>query len=307
MGPLGWIVAGMWGALWGSFFNVLIVRLPKDESIVFPASHCCRCKSPIAWFDNIPILSYFFLRGRCRVCGTHFSLRYPLVEILVCCLSLLMYWLFVIRGNSPLGLRVAQFVITSLFCGLLVGISFIDLATQLIPNVITYPGIPICVILSLFMNPTHIWDGLLGALLGYGIIWVIANGYSLLTRRQGMGMGDAKLLAMIGGLLGWQVLFPVLFLASFQGSIIGITVLYVLRKRKSTKPICSDNKEPIRPDGSDVSSECVDAQEGKKILEETPAKPSLRHLPIPFGPFLSLGAIEILLFREYLYYFVPYM
>jgi leader peptidase (prepilin peptidase)/N-methyltransferase len=292
LGPAGRVVAGIWGALWGSFFNVMIARLPTDESVVRPASHCRGCKHPIRWYDNIPVLSYLILRGRCRHCGERFSARYLLVELLVCGLSLLVHQLFVVQGvGSPehLGLRMAQFVITSLFCGVLVAIAFIDLDTFRIPDLITYPGIPVCVVLSFFMGLPHPWwDGAVGAVAGYLVIRLIADGYRLLTGREGMGYGDAKLLAMIGGLLGWQVLLPTLFLSALQGSVIGITALVVLRSRRGGE----EEEEPAAGTEGDGEEE---------------GSPSLRHSKLPFGPFLSLAAIEVLMLREWLEVFFPYL
>ena len=231
-GSFGRVAAALWGACWGSFFNVLIVRLPARESVVRPASHCRVCKEMIAWYDNIPILSYLLLRGQCRHCHTRFSPRYALTEALVCALTVLMHHLFVASATGPIGLRLAQFFITFLFCGILVSLAFIDLDTMRIPDKITYPGIPAAAALSLFMDLPHFWDGMVGAVAGYLVIRIIADGYQLLTGRMGMGYGDAKLLAMIGGLLGWQVLLPTLFLASFQGSVIGITALVIIRRGK---------------------------------------------------------------------------
>jgi leader peptidase (prepilin peptidase)/N-methyltransferase len=272
-GPFGWLAAGLWGLVWGSFFNVLIVRAPGRESLVKPASHCRSCKAPIPWYDNIPVLSYLVLRGRCRACGARFSPRYLLVELLVAGLTLTMYYAFFISdppGARPVGLLLARFVIVSLFVGLLVAITFIDLESMKIPDVITYPAIPVCMGLSLFMGHPRLWDGLVGGVAGYLVIVVVAEGYRLITRRDGMGYGDAKLLAMIGGLMGWRVLLPVLFLASLQGSVIGISYLMIARAIQKKK--------------------------------EGP----LRHAKLPFGPFISLAAVEVLLLGDLLRVFFPY-
>jgi leader peptidase (prepilin peptidase)/N-methyltransferase len=291
-GPFGWVAAGLWGAVWSSFFNVLIIRLPQGESVVRPASHCRVCGQPIPWHDNIPILGYLLLRGRCRRCGARFSARYLLVELVVTALALGMYYLFVVRPGSgvPVGLALARFVITSLFCGLLVAITFIDLDTLRIPDAITYPGIPCCMLLSLFMGTPHRWDGVVGGVGGYLGIRLIADGYQLITGRVGMGYGDAKLLAMIGGLLGWQVLLPVLFASALQGTLIGVTVLVVLRRRRGGAPTTGP-------------------AEGAADDEEAEEQPSasLRHARLPFGPFLSLAALEVLLAWDLLPLLFPYL
>lgn len=282
-GPLGWVFSAIWGALWGSFFNVMIARLPAGQSLVRPGSHCLHCQTPVRWYDNIPIFSYLLLRGRCRHCGTHYSARYLGVEVLVAMLSVTMFAVHVHAGDAPLALRFAQFIIASLFAGLLVAISFIDLATMRIPDAITYPGIVCCVLLSPFFQPLNWWDGLAGALGGYLLIRLFADGYYWLTGRLGMGYGDAKLLAMIGGLLGWQFVLPALFLASFQGSIIGISVLLWMRRRaRNTASPANDNDDPA-------------------------ATPPLRLVQIPFGPYLALAALELLAARHLIAPFFPFL
>jgi leader peptidase (prepilin peptidase) / N-methyltransferase len=296
LGSYGRLVAGIWGALWGSFFNVLILRLPAGESLARPASHCRSCGAPVRWYDNIPLLSYLILRGRCRHCKARFSARYLLVEALVCALALLVHQRLVVDGTVDLPLRLGQFVIGSLFCGLLVAITFIDLDSLRIPDAITYPGMPLAAVASIFMGLPHLWDGAVGAAAGYLVIRLIADGYQLITGRMGMGYGDAKLLAMIGGLLGWQALLPTLFLAALQGSVIGISALVIVRRR-------------ARASGADVEAPTSDAGgDGKKEETEGEAPPSasLRHARLPFGPFLSLAAVELLALRSYLPVIFPY-
>jgi leader peptidase (prepilin peptidase)/N-methyltransferase len=322
MGTFGWVGAGIWGLLWGSFFNVMIFRLPQEQSLVSPASHCQKCGAPIRWYDNVPVISYLLLSGRCRHCKASFSLRYLLVEVLVGLLSLSMYATFVIHGTDPLSVRLAQFFITSLFCGLLVAIAFIDFDTFRIPDSITYPAIPVCAGLSLFMRLPHSWDGPVGAIGGYAVIRLIADGYRWVTGRDGMGYGDAKLLAMIGGLLGWQVLMPTLFLAALQGSLIGITALVVARKRghqtrddspmQKQQPLGDDEQDRIL-DGEGnvhcgvekavddgVGDERVGLEDEEQINNAEPSDlESLRYARIPFGPFLSMAGIEMLWLREW--------
>ena len=301
-GAWGRVAAFLWGAVWGSFFNVLIVRLPAGESVVRPASHCRGCKKTIAWYDKIPLLRYLLLRGQCRHCGVKFSARYFLTELLICLLTVLMHHMFVINGAGDLGIRLAQFVVTSAFCGILVSLAFIDLDTMRIPDAVTYPAIPICMALSLLMNHTHWWDGLVGGVVGYLVIRAIAAGYQLLTGRMGMGYGDAKLLAMVGGLLGWQALLPTLFLASFQGSVIGITVLIIARRRGAAS---ASEPESASEPASDPAAEPY-AEEDDEEDEEEDHGDSIRYTRIPFGPFLSLAAIEVLVFRDLLERLIPF-
>lgn len=305
-GPFGWIAAGLWGAAWGSFFNVVICRVPSGESVVRPPSHCRACKTPIAWYDNIPLLSFLLLRGRCRNCGDKFSWRYFLTELLICLLALGMHYLFVVKGTGPMGLRLAQLTITSLFSGLLVTIAAIDLDTLRIPNVITYPGIPLFTVLSLLMGHPRWYDGLIGAVVGYLAIRLLADGYELLTGRLGMGYGDAKLLALIGGLLGWQALLPTMFLASFQGSIIGITALVIARRGA---PPAED--EPEGQAGQDQEAEGVqedeDEEDEEYELSREAHRASLRHARLPFGPFISLAALEVMVCQGWLSVVFPYL
>ena len=216
----------LFGALVGSFLNVVIVRLPEEgASVVFPASHCPACKKDIAWYDNIPMLSFVLLRGRCRRCGAGISWRYPLVEAVMALLSLALYLHF--------GLTLL-FPIYFLFCAALVAVIFIDLQHQIIPDVISLPGIVIGFGLS-FVNPFVTWqDAGLGVLFGGGSFYLVALVYYLLTKREGMGGGDIKLLAMIGGFLGWQALPFVVFGSSLLGTVAGVWAMIEQRKGGKT-------------------------------------------------------------------------
>lgn len=214
------------GAAVGSFLNVVILRLPQDDkSIVFPASHCPECEKQLYWYDNIPLLSYVFLLGKCRFCKEKISLQYPLVELIMTALTAALYGQF--------ALTVA-FFIYFVFCAALVAIIFIDFHHQIIPDVISLPGI-ILGFLASFVNPYVSWQSSgLGILIGGGTLYCIAMGYYLLTKREGMGGGDIKLLAMIGAFLGWPSLPIVLFSSSFIGSIIGIGAMVQQKKGGKT-------------------------------------------------------------------------
>lgn len=220
------IFAFILGAVVGSFLNVCIFRLPKQESVVFPPSHCGNCDYLIRWYDNIPILSWLFLRGSCRRCGARISLQYPLVELLNGLLSLALFLKF-----GPTFFFVMFFAL----CSALVVITFIDLEHQIIPDVITLPGIVIGFALSFFTGFGWL-QSLIGILAGGGSLFLVAYGYHLLTKRDGMGGGDIKLLAMFGAFFGWKGVLFIIFASSLIGSIVGITIM-LLQKKDSTLAI----------------------------------------------------------------------
>jgi len=209
------------GAILGSFLNVCIGRIPAGESIVSPPSHCPACGAGISPRDNIPLLSYVLLRGRCRSCGAAISLRYPVVEALTGIMLVLLFHRF---GPSP------QLAVYGVFVAALIVISFIDLDHQIIPDVISLPGIVLGLICAALGQSVPLLDSAIGVLVGGGILYGVAVGYHALTGREGMGGGDIKLLAMIGAFLGWQAVFVTLILGSFAGSVIGIALILVQGK-----------------------------------------------------------------------------
>jgi leader peptidase (prepilin peptidase)/N-methyltransferase len=209
------VAAALFGLCFGSFLNVVIYRLPLGQSLVTPPSRCRNCGYSLRWFDNIPVLSWLTLRGRCRKCGTGVSWQYPLVELITGGLFVLVVWL------TPLGPLVVSRLI--LVC-ILIALFGIDLEHQILPNTITLPGIAIGVLMSLIAPPG--WPAsVIGALLGAGILYGIAGAYYLWRREEGMGMGDVKMLAMIGAFLGWKAVLVTLVLSSFSGAIIGVILL----------------------------------------------------------------------------------
>jgi leader peptidase (prepilin peptidase)/N-methyltransferase len=211
----------IFGALVGSFLNVCICRMPKNESVVSPPSHCPRCDYRIHWYDNIPLISYLLLHGKCRGCGSRISWQYPLVELLNGLLTLALFLRF-----GP----TVSFPVLFLFCSALVVITFIDLEHQIIPDEISLPGVVIGFLCS-FVLPDLSWlESLLGILLGGGILLLVAYGYQWLTGKDGMGGGDIKLLAMMGAFLGWKSVLFILFASSLTGSVIGITMMMVQKK-----------------------------------------------------------------------------
>jgi leader peptidase (prepilin peptidase)/N-methyltransferase len=223
------MVIFIFGAIVGSFLNVCIARIPDGESVVHPPSHCPNCKASIAFYDNIPLLSYLILRGRCRSCGDRISVRYFIVELLMASLAAALYARF--------GLGLA-FLVGFVLVAALIVISFIDLAVMIVPDVISLPGIVLGLIFSLAGRyviddpydfiPSPL-SSLIGLLIGGGFLWAVGWVYEAFTKVEGMGGGDVKLLAMIGAFLGWQSIPATLFLASVSGSVIGLTVMLVKR------------------------------------------------------------------------------
>ena len=211
-----YIVLFVFGAIVGSFLNVCIYRIPEGMSIVSPPSRCPSCETRIRWYQNIPIVGWLFLGGKCAACRAPISIRYPLIEALTGALYLLAGYCF--------GFSVVLGIVL-VFLSALVVISFIDLDHQIIPNVISFPGIAVGFVLS-FVNPYLSWtDSLFGIVFGAGLLGVVAGGYTLLTGKEGMGMGDLKLLAMIGAFLGWQSVLPTVFFAALSGTFIGVPLM----------------------------------------------------------------------------------
>lgn len=217
------------GLIIGSFLNVCIYRIPRGQSIVFPPSACPSCGRRLTALELIPVAAFIALRGRCRGCGTSISRRYPLVELMTGILFLMVFWKF--------GFGAATLKWWVLFSVLLT-LSMIDLEFQLIPDLISLPG----VVAGILLNYSHWAPALFGALLGYAVVTAV-----ILLSRGGMGWGDAKLLAMIGAFLGWRGVMVSLFGGSLLGSVVGIILL---------------------------TSRRID-----------------RKTPMPFGPYLSLGAL----------------
>ena len=200
------------GLFIGSFLNVCIHRIPREESIVFPSSRCPKCREKIRPWDNIPVLSYLFLRGRCRHCKEKISPRYPLVETLSALIALAMLYRF--------GLTAAFFIYYAWACVLLV-ITFIDIDYQIIPDSLSIGGIVVGLALVWWL-PVSYPEALIGLGVGAGLLIVVIYGYYFLTGKQGMGGGDVKLLGMIGVFTGWEGVLFTIFMGSLLGSLVGI-------------------------------------------------------------------------------------
>jgi leader peptidase (prepilin peptidase) / N-methyltransferase len=209
----------IFGLAVGSFLNVCIHRVPRQASIVQPASFCPQCGYVLQWYDNIPVVSYVLLRGRCRQCQTSISIRYPTIEVVTMVIFVLHYLTF--------GLDIIL-VPRLLFACVLIVLFAIDLEHHLLPNVITLPGILVGLAFSV-MVPPGFRDALIGAVLGGGVLWLIGEAYYRYSGQEGMGGGDVKMLAMIGAFLGWKLVVLTLVLSSILGSIVGVLVLAARR------------------------------------------------------------------------------
>ena len=199
----------------GSFLNVCIHRLPLKQSVVHPGSRCPSCGYELRWYDNLPVLSYVFLRGRCRSCRKGISLQYPVIEVVTAVMFLAHWYAF-----GPTALLAARLVFG---CALIV-LFMIDLEHQILPNAITLPGIVVGLAFSVVAPPGP-FDALVGTVLGGGVLYGIAFAYYLWRKEEGMGMGDVKMLAMIGAFLGWQAVLVTLVLSSFAGAVIGVLMM----------------------------------------------------------------------------------
>ena len=209
------VLVAVIGLCVGSFLNVCIYRLPRRESLSYPPSRCTSCGRRLSWFDNIPVISWMAVRGRCRTCRARVSGMYPIVEIVTALVFVAAYSLY---GVTPLGIVRVAFA-----CALIV-LFVIDLQHRILPNAITIPGIAIGFACSLFLPPG--WrDSLIGIVLGGGVLFAIAETYYRVRNVEGLGMGDVKLLGMIGAFLGWKLVLLTLVVASFAGSVVGMFLI----------------------------------------------------------------------------------
>jgi leader peptidase (prepilin peptidase) / N-methyltransferase len=263
----GYISAGIFGAIIGSFLNVVIHRLPREESIVFPNSKCPSCGAVIAFYDNIPVLSYLILGGKCRGCKKHITARYPAVELLTACVFVAIAWHDGLSWALPFDL---------IFAAALLALVFIDAEHMILPNAITYPGIVFAIIARLaipYLTGTLHFDDLpslmtgalatspiwvislagafLGALIGGGSLWLMGWTWEKLRGVEAMGLGDVKMMFMVGAFLGWRLTILTIFIGVLSGSIIGILLM---------------------------------ARQGKRDMQ----------MLLPFGIFLGIGAIASL-------------
>jgi leader peptidase (prepilin peptidase)/N-methyltransferase len=263
------------GAAVGSFLNVVVARVPAGESVVHPRSRCPACRTPIAWYDNLPVLSWLLLRGRCRSCRSHISFRYPLVEILGGAAALVA----VSRHGLSLA-ALAEFA----FAASLLALSFIDLDTWLLPHVITVPlllaGLGLSAV-ALTAAPSFL-SSVGGAAAGWLSFAAISVLGEKVLKKEALGFGDVWLLGGIGAWLGLGALLPVVLLASIQGSVVGIALLFLGRGQAGP----AESPAPTPADGSDA--------------DWVPPRNA-----VPFGPFLAAGALEWLWLQGWLAQLVP--
>jgi len=210
------------GLAWGSFLNVVIYRLPQRMSLIKPASSCPYCHHKIKPYDNIPLLSYLILRGKCRYCQVKISVTYPLVEALTPGCFLLLY------GRDGLSFF---FLASCLFVSALIVLGFIDFYHQLLPDEITLPALGLALLYSFFRPDLSLTQAFLGAAAGAGFLLFIYGTYYLLRKKEGLGLGDVTMMLMIGSFLGWQLAFFTLILASFMGALVGVS--FILFKKKN--------------------------------------------------------------------------
>ncbi len=209
------------GALWGSFANVVIYRLPKGLSVVKPRSHCYSCQKTIAWYDNVPLFSWFFLSGKCRNCGARFSIRYVLVEWIMAGLFAAVY------VKVGFCWRLLEYL---LFVFGLVTVSFIDLDHMILPDEFTLGGIAVGLIGAAINPERPFMPAIWGVIVGGGFLWAIAILYAIFRKQEGMGGGDIKLLAWIGAVLGWTSVPFVIICSSLVGSLVGLSL--VLKRKQ---------------------------------------------------------------------------
>jgi leader peptidase (prepilin peptidase) / N-methyltransferase len=236
------IIVFLFGLIIGSFLNVCILRIPGGKSIVLPSSACPKCGAPIRPYDNIPVLSWLMLRGKCRACKTPISPMYPIVELLTGLLFLACFYAF---GLTPEALKWAA------FAAIMVVLVFTDLRERILPDVVNFTGFGIGLAFSLFTKPidgTALWianhvfdfppptpvlsfvDAILGAAVGSGLLWIVSEGYFRLRGREGMGLGDVKMMLMAGAFLGVKRVLLTIFVGAVLGSVLGILFILVRRK-----------------------------------------------------------------------------
>ncbi len=277
--------AAVFGAMWGSFANVVIVRWPLGLSVVRPASHCPACKKPIPFYDNIPVFSYLILLGKCRNCKEKFSPRYAVVELAMALLSVGVLRMTLLADPPTFLFGLTEYVVWFAFVWALLTAAIIDLETFLLPDAITLPGVAVGLAVNSFVLKTGWMDPVIAAVGGFAVISLLfVHGYKLLTGQSGMGEGDPKLIAMIGAFLGTKGAMFALFAGAFQGLIIG-SILVIYRRRTGTEP-----GPPLDDDELD--------EEGKELEPDL----RFRKARVPFGPFLALGAIEYYFMGDTLIY-----
>ena len=215
------IIIIVFGFAWGSFLNVLIYRIPLDMSIIQPASSCPICKKKIKVYDNIPIISYLILGGKCRYCKAKIPLTYPLVEFLTPLSFFLLYTHYSLSFF---------FFASCLFASAMIVLGFIDFFHMILPDEITLPGLVLAIVYSFFRKDLNLTQALIGAVTGAGFLLLVYGTYYLVRKKEGLGMGDVTMMLLIGAYLGWKQAFFTLILASFAGALVGVFVILFRKK-----------------------------------------------------------------------------
>ncbi len=274
------------GLLFGSFLNVVIARVPHGQSIVHPRSRCPKCGYQLAWYENIPVLSWLALRGRCGSCGLPISWRYPLIELLTALLFLACQRRF---GWTP------ELVSALVLVLVLVPLSFIDLEHWILPHELTLPGIAAGVVLAVPMGMERLRDAVIGAVVGFLVFWGLEWLGEKIFKKEALGGGDKYLLALIGGFLTWKALLGVIFLSSLQGAVLGLLMLFIYGRAGPASP-------PVREPGP-----VTEPTEEKPMEEEKEEEDDWVPGPtsIPLGPWLSLAALEVMLLAPWLRGLLP--
>jgi leader peptidase (prepilin peptidase)/N-methyltransferase len=276
---LGAALAFILGACAGSFVNVVAYRLPREIPLATPRSFCPRCNRPIPFYANIPILAYLGLRGRCLMCGRAIPFRYFLTELAMGVAGAYLYLYFTPER------ALARFV----FCAALYAVALIDYDWRVIPNVITFFGIPVGLACAAFVMPeVGLRSALIGAVAGGGALFITGEAYLLLRRQEGVGLGDVWLLGMIGAFIGWPGVLFTLFFGSLFGTVGGIVFALA-------------GGAPAPPD--EVVPQAIAEVTGVRrgvAPEDHPGGPSLMRTEVPFGPFLALAAAAYTLFQPQL-------
>ncbi len=304
------VVALVFGALWGSFFNVAIYRWPRDMSVVTPPSHCPACGERVPWYRNLPLFAYLMQRGRAACCGAKMTPRYLLVELLgaVIAVAVIERTLRLTQPDDPVLPMMLEALTLFVFGGALLVAAFIDLEHMIIPDEVTLPGAAIGLATVALRPDVTAADAALGAGLGFLVVQVLfVWSYEGLTGRRGMGEGDSKLLLLIGAFVGWQGTLFALVGGAAQGLLVAMIAI-VTRQRMAPTDEVSDDQGPFNQ-AAETDARCRDAsgepaeltdeeeEEPEEDDEELPEEPApLGARKLPFGPFLALAALEWLFF-----------
>jgi leader peptidase (prepilin peptidase)/N-methyltransferase len=300
--PRSWLYAyGIaLGLLGGSFINVVVYRVPRGESLVRPGSHCPLCGAPVRFYDNVPVLSFLFLRGRARCCRARISSRYPLVELLGGAIgwALVGCVLLNLPAETSIGRAAAVLAVDLIFALALVAVAFIDLEHMFVPDTISLGGTALGLATFWLRPDLRFLDAILGAAVGFAVVWLpFGVVYRWIRGRTGMGLGDAKLLMMAGAWFGWPGAVFALLAGSVQGSVVALAVLAV-RGRIDEPEAIQAEKKSIETELEKLGPEeraAAQAELAKDPLYEM-SSGSAALARVAFGPFLALAMLEYLLF-----------